>query len=169
MNKPRFTIRMLLGAVALIGSGLAAIRFPTYFCAALTLSVLFSTLVGAIVVAATCRGASRAFALSFALAGCVHFILALTPLFATSRLLLSRYCLDQIAVPLGYAMASNQYVEENTLGHASEGYVPGSPPDRYYKYVVIGQSVFTLLLATAFGVTGRFLYQFRVARDASQS
>jgi hypothetical protein len=169
MYKPRFTVRMLLAAIAVIGSGFAALRFPTYFCTVVTVSILLSALVGSLVTAATCRGAWRAFSISFAIAGWAHFILALTPFVATDKLLLSRYCLDRLAVPLGYAMGPNAYIEETTLRHAIAEYVPGSPPDRYYKYIVIGQSIFTLILATALGALGRCIYQFHIVSETTES
>jgi hypothetical protein len=165
MSKARFSLRRLLGAVALVGATCAAIRCPTHACASLTLSIAFGVLVAAVVAAAICRGTMRAYWLSFAIVGWAHLFLSLTPWFAegTSGIVFSRYCLDRLAGPLGHTIGWPAEAAHRPLKDAVEAYTPGSPPDRYSKYVVIGQSTITVWLAILGGVFGRFLY-FRHSR-----
>ena len=169
MVKIRFTLRHLLGSAALLALACGALRCPTHFCVSLTLSLALGVLVAALVAAAAFRGTRRAFWLSFAIAGWAHLILALTPWFATgtSEILLSRYCLDQLAHPLGYSMPAGYSTHEELLRHAVMEYGPGSPPDRYYKFIVIGQSILTLFLATMGGLLGQYLC--RLQRSRSQT
>jgi hypothetical protein len=159
-TKWRFTIRFLLAMTALVGVTCAALRYPTKLCVAIAFSTAIGLLLVAVVGAFTSRGGMRAFFVGFAIVGWGHMILAFTPYFAegTSHMLVSRYCLDQLARPLGYGMSPNMYIEEKSLTHAMMDYVAGSPPALYYKYLVIGQSLITLFLAAAGGALGRYFY-----------
>ncbi len=168
MSKYRFSLRFLLGMTAAIGGALAMLRYPTNLCFIVAFSGVLAALGMATVGAATSRGALRAFCLGFAIVGWLHLVLAFTTWFGagTSSALLSRYCLDRLAVPLGYAVGQGAFFDELSLLQALAACRPGSPPALYGKYIVIGQSLSTLFLAAGGGALGQFFYR-RSHQDVS--
>jgi hypothetical protein len=171
MKAFRFTLRGLFGVVTLLALALAAVSKPTLFWTSAVGSLTFALLAIAIIAAALTRGPRRAFWVGFAVFGWMHLILATTPWFAarTSSLLLTRYCLEQLAAPLGHGLDARMYIEDNVFKGALAEYVPGSPPDRYYKYIVIGQCLFTLLFGLAGGMLGRYSHSKENLYDRTDS
>lgn len=161
MPRVHFSIRYLLAAIALVCVACAAIRFPTVWCMSLSFSLAVALLSMATIACFVARAELRAFAVGFALAGWIHLVLALTTWFdqGSGLLVASRTLLDLLADPLGNAMPPNSYIEEKGLLAAMAGYVPGSPPDKYYKYIVIGQSFITLMLALVGGLAGQLMHR----------
>jgi hypothetical protein len=171
MRPQRFSIRYLLAALTLVCVSFGAVRFPTGWCLSITFSMAVAALSLMAVTAIVGRGRTRAFAVGFALVGAVHLVLALTTWFdeGSGKLLLSRLILDALAHPLGHAMPSNNFVEDKGLIAAMANYTPDSPPDRYYKFIVIGQSLMTLLVALAGGAIGQWVYGAATTRAIGQS
>ena len=156
----RFSLRSLLCLITLLCIACVLIRYPTQ----LSVVLAFSASVGAVVlsIAATTvtRGLTKAYAMGFAIVGTAHLMLAFMPLFAegTDKILISRYVLNQLAKPLGYSMGPNMEIQEETITEALRLYVPNSPPALYYKFIVIGQSLMTLLAATMGGLFACYLH-----------
>src|SRR5215471_9263544 len=79
MGRARFTIAALLGIIALVGLGLAALRDPSRLWGSIVFSValsLFSIAVGGVLYR---RGRRRAFWVGFALGGWLYLALSLLP------------------------------------------------------------------------------------------
>src|SRR4051812_21915797 len=146
----RFTIRSLIELTAVICVGLALLRYPAKLAAVVTISATLSLLTGAIIWAINSRGRLCAFCVGLPVAGWIHVILAFTPWLekGTVRILICTYLLEQAAPVFGNQLAPNMAIEEPLFSNAMTNYVPGSPPALYYKYMVIGQSLFTLAIGT---------------------
>ena len=156
----RFTIRFLLALTAAVGVAVAVLRYPAKFSTVITFSASVSLLTAAVIGAMTSRGSVRAFCVGFAIAGWLHAVLAFTTWFdkGTSQLLISTYFLERLAPVFGNELAPRMAIEEPLIS-ASAHFVPGSPPARYYKYIVTGQSLFTLMIGAVGGSTGAYFYQ----------
>ena len=165
MSKPRFSLLLLLGAVAVVGAMCVALRSRTLVCASVTLSTAYCVLIASLVIATTCRGAMRVFWLSFAIVGWSHLLLALTPWFAegTSDVMFSRYCLDWLARPLGHKIYYSNDMHF-PLKAAAAYTEEGGDFYRYSKYLVIGQSIITVWLAAIGGGHHLYMWQTRIER-----
>ena len=121
-------------------------RYPTKLAATIAVSVTFAILAGSIIGAFTARGRLRALCVGFAVAGSFHAMLAFSDWFGqeTGVVLISFYVLQQLASAFGNQLAPNMAIEQPLIQNALANYVPGSPPALYYKYMVIGQSLFTI-------------------------
>ena len=139
-------------------------RYPTRLAAIGTFSATITLLAGSIIGAVTSRGRHRAFCVGFAVAGWIHAILVFTEWFGqgTGRILVSLYLLERLAPAFGNQLADNMAIQDPLIPNAMANFVPGSPPELYYKYIVIGQSLFTLVT----GVLGGFLGAYFHARSA---
>lgn len=160
MSGYRFTIRFLILLTAVIGVALAVMRYPTRLAATAVFSVAFTALTAALIGAFTSHGRLRAHCIGFAVAGWIHAVLAFTPWFGqgTSRMLISLYILERLAPVFGNQLGPRMFIEEPTIFNALLNYAPGSPPDLYYKYLVIGQSLFTLAVGALGGCLGSYLH-----------
>jgi hypothetical protein len=161
----RFTIRFLLALTAVIGLALAAMRYPTKSGVVIAVTGTFAILAGAIIGAITSRGSVRACCIGFAIAGWLHAILAFTEWFGhgTGIALVSFYILHGLAPAFGNQLASNMFIEQTFIQNALANYAPGSPPALFYKYITIGQSLFTILA----GALGAALASYFHTRSAS--
>src|SRR5689334_15447370 len=81
MRRPVITIASLMGAIALIGVALAALRSPTQLWAGITLSASLAAVTLAVLAAVYRRGRSRAFWVGFSVCGWVYLTLHLGPWF----------------------------------------------------------------------------------------
>lgn len=172
MRDFRFTLRTLFGVMTALALALGAICHPTLFSTSAVFSATLVVLGVAATAAGVTRGPRKAFWAGFAVLGWMHLVLALALIPGLAKrspsLLLSRYCLDVLAEPLGSAMPPGSSVEQELLDGALADYAPGSPPERYYKYTVIGQCVFTLLLAGFGGMLGYYLHRREGLRAPTQ-
>jgi hypothetical protein len=79
MGRYRFTLAALMGAVALIAVGVAALRSPTAIRASLVVLLAVGAICGATVGAILRRGPDRGAWLGFAVFGWAYFLLTLSP------------------------------------------------------------------------------------------
>ena len=167
----RFTIRFLLALTAAICLALAALRFPTRLTAVIAFSGTLALLTGSIIGAITSRGRLRAFCIGFAVAGWVHAIFAFTDWFGreSGPILISFYVLQQLAPLFGNQLAANMAIDEPLIQNALANYVPGSPPALYYKYILVGQSLFTIVTgALGSALAGYFHARSVLTPDSNQ-
>ena len=162
MGKYGFTLRFLLGLTAVMCASLALLRYPTHFNVVAMFSITLAALGAAAIGAVTSRGALQAFCIGFVIAGGIHLVFGFTGWFnkGTSQALLSNYVLDQLAPSLGYPMPAFDY-DDRTLSMAVGNWTPGSEPERFFKYIAIGQSLITLILAMVGGWLGAHFHARR--------
>ena len=155
-----FSIRFLLALTTVICVALAAMRYPTKLSAVIAVSGMLAILTGSVIVSIVSRGRLRAFCIGFAVAGWMHTTLAFTNWFGrgTAPALVSFYVLQQLAPLFGNQLAANMTIEEPFIENALANYVPGSPPALYYKYLVIGQSLFTIAIGALGSATAAYFH-----------
>lgn len=161
--KPQFSIRSLLWLLTFLALSCALLAKPSFFAAGVVWSVSMAVLAMAVVAAVARRGDWRAFWATFAFIGWGHMILALAPWFDdhTGELILSRQLLDALGHVLGHDVADIRTMPGvwRNLSYAHDSN-PTSASD-YLTYVVVGQSIITLLLACIAGLFGKFLFATR--------
>jgi hypothetical protein len=79
VGRYRFTLAALMGAVALVAVGVAALRSPTALWASLVILLALGAICGATVGAILRRGPARGAWLGFAVFGWAYFLLTLSP------------------------------------------------------------------------------------------
>jgi hypothetical protein len=79
VGRYRFTLAALMGAVALVAVGVAALRSPTALWASLVILLALGAICGATVGAILRRGPGRGAWLGFAVFGWAYFLMTLSP------------------------------------------------------------------------------------------
>jgi hypothetical protein len=156
----RFSIRSLILLTTVIAVVLALLRYPTRLTASAAVSAMLAALAASMIGALTSQGRIRAFCAGYLVAGSIHAALAFTSWFGqgAGQMLFSCYLLNRLAPIFGNHLMANMAIEEPLLFSALLNFVPGSPPALYYKYMVIGQSLFTLASGAIGGCLGAYLY-----------
>ena len=147
---PRWTIslRASLGVTALCAVACAAVFRPTYLMTTLLLSVALLLLGLSIVFAICSSGRRRAFWCGFAVIGCGHMLLTISPWFEDNvgSALVTTYVLRQIAVASGHL-----YIQPGAYGAGNlweQFSIPQTTPGFLWDDILIsGQSIFSIVLA----------------------
>ena len=172
MSRPQFPIRAALALVAVAGVGWAALVKPSFLWAGVWFTATMTALGLSLVAAAVRRGRARPFWLGFAVFGWGHMVLALGPWFedATGELIITRQLLELVGPAVGHEVVDPfgqegiwRYLSlSNSPRAGMQGYASRTKQSFYYTYIVVGQSMTTLLIATA----GGFISQYLLAHEA---
>jgi hypothetical protein len=184
MTRLRFSIGALMGAIVLLGLGLAALRYPNKLWASFYFSITAAVLVFAALGAVFRRGLPRAFWTGFSICGWLYFLVAFAPWLEGQfyPYLLTTAILDliysHVAAPeqTAVALQSGQFVYGLAGGFGGPPPVPEHPwvfwtgMDnaasqfsvsnnfdllRSKPFQMIGHSFFALLFAYLGGVSAR--------------
>jgi hypothetical protein len=158
MPQLRFTLPAMFVAVAFAAVGCAAMVNPSYLWASGIWTATMAVLAGSLVGCFSGTRTARAFCAGFALYGCGHMLLFFAPWFDdhTGELLFTRQAVDYVGGKLGHKVAQHVSMPGiwHNLKHAESGQ---SASYNYLAYVVIGQSLMTLVVALVGGLLGRCL------------
>jgi hypothetical protein len=159
MSSLRFSLLAMFVAVAVAAVGCAAMVKPSYVCASAVWTATMAVLAGSLVGCCCGTPRSRAFCAGFALFGWGHMILFFAPWFDdhTGDLLFTRHIVDYIGGKLGYKVAS--HITMPGIWHNLKWAEAGTSGSFVYlAYVVIGQSLLTIVIGLLGGVLGRYLH-----------
>ncbi len=154
MNSVQLSIRAVFAVTAFIAVACAALAKPSFLWASALWTLTMAVLAMGLVAIACRRDRSRIFWMGFSLFGWGHMILTLAPWFDdnTGEFILTRQLLDLAGHALGHDVAEITTMPGiwRNLPYAS---TPGGYT--YLTYLVAGQSLFTLLVATVGGFATR--------------
>jgi hypothetical protein len=161
MSKGRFTLLSLFGAVTFAAVAGASIAKPSYLWVGIVWTLTTAILGGATLGCFFANGRSRGLCAGFALFGWAHMVLALAPWFDhhTGEVLLTRQVVDYIGVKAGHNVYDYQIMPG--IWEALELAQSGTDAHTYLSFVIISQSLMTLVVALLGGLVGRYLARQR--------
>ncbi len=154
MPKFRFSLLVMFVAIALVAVGCAAMVKPSYAWASAIWTIAMAPLAGSMIGCFYGTRQSRAFCAGFACFGWGHMVLCFAPWFEshTGELLFTRSILSFVGERLGHGEYRAGGIWNQILGfnYTDKGFV-------YFTFIIIGQSLMTLLIALLGGLLGQHL------------
>jgi hypothetical protein len=165
MKSLRVSLWQIFVGIAFASAALAVLSSPTHLSVVMAFSFTLAVLVLALIGVATLHGPQRAFCAGLAISGWLHLILAFLPSVSAGSddFLISRLLLDVIASARGYQpVPVSDYFQGSSVFVAMREFraSPPHPIHGYFRFVVIGQCLATLVLGLAGGYVAVLFQQW---------
>jgi hypothetical protein len=163
---PRFSIRQLLVATALVAVGIVALRSATSTIAEIAVGLVLATLAAAVLLAIYRDGQRRAFWVGFSMIGWLYLLLCFAPIFGSDVPLgWSRIITGKAAAALHSQLFLREHVQP-ALPPNSFGPPPGTviqyfDGPGYAEFLHVAHALWTLLFATCGGWFASWLHAAR--------